>query len=76
MPVALLIAMVLAFGVRVPTESNAFAKGELTRSLAWSSFGVLVVAMTGALFGLWISARVTRLGIADRIARRRFRIGG
>ena len=75
MPVALLIAMVLAFGVRVPTESNAFAKGELTRSLAWSSLGVCVVAMTGTLFGLWISARVTRLGIADRIAKRWFRIG-
>ena len=75
MPVPLLIAIVLAFGLRLPTDSNAFARGELTRSLAWACLGVLVVAVSGAFFGRWVAIRVSRLGKADKVARRRFLVG-
>jgi STE24 endopeptidase len=72
MPVPLLLAMILAFGLRLPTESSGLPAGEVMRRVAWTALGVACVALTGVLFGLWISNRVKRLGRADSVARRRF----
>ena len=76
MPVPLLIAMVLAFGLRLPSDTNGLDRGELARDLSWAALGVLVVAATGVLLGFSIAGRVKRLGRADPVARRRFRVGG
>ncbi len=75
MPVHLLIAIVVAFGVRLPTVSNVDAGDKFLWSLSWACLGVLVVAASGAFFGRWVSNRLHSVGMADSVARRRFRFG-
>ncbi len=73
MPVSLLIALVLAFGLdaprgRIPAE-------DVTARLAMMLGGVAFVAALAFGLGLWAAWRVARAGHASAPVRRRFTIG-
>lgn len=70
MPLPLLLAMVLAFGLRLPTESRPLPPPELARRLAEAGLGVVVVGVVAAAFGRAVRRRVARSGGATPRARR------
>lgn len=74
MPVPLLIAMILAFGLRLPTEAAPLARPEVIRRLAESGGGVLVLGALGWICARLVVARVRRFGPGDRRARRIWRV--
>src|SRR4051812_47755622 len=72
MPVPLLLAMVLAFGLALPAESGPLSGSELSSRLIETGLGVVLVGLFAFVFGRIIAARAGRSGPSGRRARNLF----
>ncbi|MDB5350876.1 MAG: Zn-dependent protease with chaperone function [Planctomycetota bacterium] len=65
MPIPLLLAMVLAFGLGLPTEARSLSNSDLIRRLVETGLGVVLVGAVGTAFGMVVALRVKRSGGAQ-----------
>src|SRR3954471_6180929 len=75
MPVSLLIALFLAYGLDAPTGSGPIARPDLIERLGDALGGLAVVGVLAFRLGRLVAARVSRRGYATSALRRRYSFG-
>jgi STE24 endopeptidase len=73
MPLSLLIALVVAFGVE-PSQTGV-PSSDVRTCLLETFGGIMVVATLAFALGLWVADRVSRFGYAPSVLRRRYALG-
>ncbi len=78
MPLSLLIALFLAFGLDLPTTrpgAVAFSRAEILTRFGETALGVLAVAALAVLLGRFVVWRVDKLGRPSTLVRRAYSLG-
>ncbi|MEO6809128.1 MAG: M48 family metallopeptidase [Isosphaeraceae bacterium] len=70
MPLPLLIALVLAFGLDTIDETGSFTSGELERRVAQVGGGLILVAALACVFGIFVARFAGQRGGSSRATRR------
>src|SRR3954468_6222653 len=75
MPVSLLIALFLAYGIEIPAGPGPIARPELLARLGETMGGLALVGALAFGLGRLVAARVSRRGYATSVLRRRYSWG-